>query len=331
MIAVTDLTVSFGAAAALRNVTLTISPGERLGIVGESGSGKSMLGLSLMGMVPEAATVSGSIRIKGRELSNAPERLWRRFRAKVVAMVFQEPLTALNPLLRVGTLMGEVLRHRLGLSRGEARERALALLSEVGLPEVEARINAYPHELSGGQRQRVLIALALACAPSVLIADEPTTALDAQVAVRILDLLVALAERRGMALVLISHDFAAVARATERIAVLYGGEIVELGPTKTVLSKPRHPYTQALIAARPLARPAPRDANGRRLRLPTIPGTVPALVDLPQGCRFAGRCPVELPLCKTTPVSLAPQGPGHFAACHRLVAHPARLASETLR
>jgi peptide/nickel transport system ATP-binding protein len=314
------VSVSFGAAQALREVSLRVAPGERLGIVGESGSGKSMLGLAMMGMLPEAAALSGRIRLDGADMTGAREREWQRMRARRVAMIFQEPMAALNPLARVGATVMEPLRVHEGLGRNAARARALDLFQEVGLPEPAARLRQYPHELSGGQRQRVLIALALACNPSLLIADEPTTALDAAVALRITDLLGKLSARRRMGLVFISHDLAAVARATDRIAVMYGGEVVEAGPTAQILADPRHPYTVGLLGARPGLGDRGRTPDGRRKRLPTIPGTVPPLAQLPAGCRFSGRCPVELPACaRTRPLAL-PQGPDRQAACLRLTA-----------
>ena len=320
MMALSGLSVSFDTAQALRDVSLQVPQGTRLGIVGESGSGKSMLGLSMMGMVPEAARVSGRIMLDGTDLSGASERLWRRHRARRVAMIFQEPMAALNPLQRLGDTVMEPLQVHLGLSRAAARTRALELFDEVGIPDPPARLRQYPHEISGGQRQRVLIALALSCDPALLIADEPTTALDAHVALRIIELLVDLAERRQMALVFISHDLAAVARATERIAVMYGGEIAEEGPTAAVLENPRHPYTRGLLGARPGiggATPA-RGADGRRQRLPTIPGSVPPLSQLPAGCRFAGRCPVEMPHCADTRPAAYPLPGDRHAACHLL-------------
>jgi len=318
MIELDRVSVAFGDALALRQASLSITPGARLGIVGESGCGKSMLGLCLMGMVPDAATVTGAIRLNGRDLAQAPEGVWQRHRARDVAMIFQEPMAALNPLRTIGETVMEPLRVHEGLSRAQARDRALALFQEVGIPDPVARLRQYPHEISGGQRQRVLIALALACNPGVLVADEPTTALDANVALRIIELLVRLSETRNMALVFISHDLAAVARATRSMVVMYGGDIVERGPTAQVLSAPCHPYTIGLLGARPGLADRRRGPDGRRKRLVTIPGTVPPLHDLPAGCRFAGRCPQELPHC-------APQQPrphalasGQQAACHRL-------------
>ena len=311
MIEAMDLSVSFGPAQALRSATLSIRPGDRLGVVGESGSGKSMLGLALMGMAPEAAQVTGRLAIDGRDMAGADERDWQAMRARRVAMIFQEPMAALNPLRRVGDTVMEPLRLHLQLSRNQAATRALALFQEVGLPDPAARLRQYPHELSGGQRQRVLIALALACDPELLIADEPTTALDANVALRIVELLVELSARRSMALLFISHDLAAVARATTDLAVMYGGDIVERGGTAQVLAAPRHPYTAGLLQARPRPQ-AVRDGALRR-RLPTIPGSVPPLHGLPSGCRFAGRCPVELPQCAANRPA-ARQG----VLCHRI-------------
>ncbi|MFN3641565.1 MAG: ABC transporter ATP-binding protein [Gemmobacter sp.] len=321
MIEIERLSVTFAAGTALRDATLRVAPGDRIGVVGESGSGKSMLGLAMMGMVPDAATVTGAVRLNGTDLAGAPEEVWRRHRARDVAMVFQEPMAALNPLRRIGDTVAEPLRLHQGLSRARARDKALALFEEVGIPDPAARLRQFPHELSGGQRQRVLIALALACDPAVLIADEPTTALDANVALRIIDLLVDLSDRRRMGLVFISHDLAAVARATARLVVLYGGAVVEEGPTEAVLAAPAHPYTRGLIAARPRGA-AGRGPDGRRPRLATIPGTVPPLAALPPGCRFAGRCPVERPECAGTVPPLHHPAPGRAAHCHAIGAAP---------
>ncbi|MFN3937722.1 MAG: ABC transporter ATP-binding protein [Gemmobacter sp.] len=319
MLELDRLSVTFPAGTALREATLAVAPGDRIGVVGESGSGKSMLGLAMMGMVPEAARVTGAIRLRGTDLAGAPETVWRRHRARDVAMIFQEPMSALNPLRRIGDAVMEPLRVHEGLDRAAARDRALALFREVGIPEPEARLRQFPHEISGGQRQRVLIALALACNPAVLVADEPTTALDANVALRIIELLRHLSETRRMGLVFISHDLAAVARATTRIVVMYGGDMVERGPTAEVLADPAHPYTRGLLGARPRAE-VRRLPDGRRPRLPTIPGTVPPLAALPGGCRFAGRCPVERAECAgVRPPEVRP-GADRQAICHALAA-----------
>jgi len=313
MIEADNISVRFGEAEALRRVSLTLHPGERLGLVGESGSGKSMLGLALMGMLPEAAQMTGRLSIDGHDLSGASDREWREMRARKVAMIFQEPMMALNPLRRVGDTVMEPLRLHLGLRKSDARRRALELFEETGIQDPEEKLRQYPHELSGGQRQRVLIALALACDPGILIADEPTTALDAHVALRITDLLTRLARDRGMVLVFISHDLAAVARTAETVAVMYGGEIVEKGPVAQVLSDPQHPYTKGLLHARPTI-----TGGELRKRLPMIPGNVPALADLPHGCRFSGRCSVELPQCAEVRPALHSTGGPRACACHHV-------------
>ncbi|OAN70951.1 peptide ABC transporter ATP-binding protein [Sulfitobacter sp. EhC04] len=313
-----NLSAAFGSATALRRASLTIRPGDRLGIVGESGSGKTMLALCLMGMAPDGARLSGALRIDGQDMTQASETAWQSLRARRVAMIFQEPMAALNPLVRVGDTVAEPIMVHEGLSRHAARARVLDLFEEVGIPDPAARMRQFPHELSGGQRQRVLIALALACNPALLIADEPTTALDANIALRITDLLVRLAGQRDMALVFITHDLAAVARATRDIVVMYGGDMVERGPTDQVLANPAHPYTRGLLAARPDPVAQTRVPGGKRPRLPTIPGTVPSLPDLPQGCRFSGRCPVEIARCATARPGPTDLGRGRSACCHLL-------------
>lgn len=318
MLELANLTARFDGAAALRGASLRIAPGDRLGVVGESGSGKTLLALCLMGMAPDAATLSGTIHIDGRDMSTAREQDWQAIRARRVAMVFQEPMSALNPLMRVGDTIAEPMIVHEGLSRHDALTRALALLNEVGITNPEARLRQFPHQLSGGQRQRVLIALALACDPALLIADEPTTALDASVALRITDLLVRLAEERQMALVFISHDLAAVARATTEIVVMYGGDIVERGPTEHVLETPIHPYTKGLLEALPEWAITHRDIAGKRRRLPTIPGTVPPLSELPQGCRFSGRCAREHSPCASQRPVWHQISDTRSAACHLL-------------
>jgi len=241
MIELNALSVRLGEFAAVREANLTIRPGDRIGVVGESGCGKSMLALAIMGMVPEGLRVAGSLTIDGKEMTNAPESVWNQHRARTMSMIFQEPMAALNPLRRIGDTVMEPLMVHERLGKQAARARALALFEETGIPDPALRLRQYPHELSGGQRQRVLIALALACNPRLLIADEPTTALDANVALRITDLLVRLSRERNMALLFISHDLAAVARATSDILVMYGGDIVERGGTDQVLHHPVHP------------------------------------------------------------------------------------------
>lgn len=324
MLIANNLSVRFGEAYALRDATLSIRPGERIGVVGESGSGKSMLAQTLMGMTPDTAILSGNLSVDGTDMSEASEAQWRDLRARRIAMIFQEPLAALNPLRRVGTTVMEPLRLHMGLSRNAAQARAIELFEEVGLPDPERRLKLYPHELSGGQRQRVLIALALACDPALLIADEPTTALDAEVALKITDLLVRLSRTRNMALMIISHDLSIVARATRELLVMYGGDIVERGKTPKVLASPAHPYTRGLLAARPSPAATPRAPGARRPRLPTIPGAIPALAELPSGCRFSGRCGEELPHCMNTRAAHSETDSGS-AVCH-LLGHATRRA-----
>ena len=275
MIVLNKFSVAFDENIALNSASVEIKSGERLGIVGESGSGKTMLALSLVGMIPEGADLSGSISVEGRDMTNSTDKLWQEFRARKIAMVFQEPMSALNPLRRVGDTVIEPLLVHEGIGRKKALTEALKLFEEVGIPDPLLRLRQFPHELSGGQRQRVLIALALACNPRILIADEPTSALDAKVVLRIIDLLVNLSESRNMGLVFISHDLQAVAKATNEILVMHKGDIVESGSTKNVLSDPKHAYTKGLLAARPSLSRQSKNNYNNRFRLPTIPEPIP--------------------------------------------------------
>ena len=275
MIVLNKFSVAFDENIALNSASVDIKSGERLGIVGESGSGKTMLALSLMGMIPEGADLSGSISVEGRDMTNSTDIIWQEFRARKIGMVFQEPMSALNPLRRVGDTVIEPLLVHEGISRKKALAKALKLFKEVGIPDPLLRLRQFPHELSGGQRQRVLIALALACNPRILIADEPTSALDAKVVLRIIDLLVNLSESRNMGLVFISHDLQAVAKATNEILVMHKGDIVESGSTKNVLSDPKHTYTKGLLAARPSLSRQSKNNYNNRFRLPTIPEPIP--------------------------------------------------------
>jgi peptide/nickel transport system ATP-binding protein len=300
-----------GGLEVLRDVSFTLERGRMLGIVGESGSGKTMTALALMGLLPDAARPSGRIRFDGRDLLASAEDELCRIRGDRIAMIFQEPMTALNPLQTVGDQVAEPLILHRSLSRRAAREEALRLLERVRIPEARRRLDAYPHQLSGGQRQRVMIAMALACGPDLLIADEPTTALDVTVQARILDLVVEIVEETGMALILVSHDLGVVAETVDDVVVMYGGTVVERAPVGDLFARRAHPYTQGLFAARP--------ALGARLdRLPAIPGTVPGAAELPPGCRFAGRCPLTLPACAAAPPPLVAVTDGHDAACIRL-------------
>ena len=284
-----------GTAAAVRGMSFSLERGDTLGLVGESGCGKSMTALALMGLAPENAEVSGSIRLDGEELIGLRDRAWRGIRGRRMAMIFQEPMTALNPVHRVGAQIMEPMRLHLGLSARAARQKAIELMERVGIPEPERRIDSFPHQFSGGQRQRIMIAMALSAEPDVLIADEPTTALDVTVQKQVLRLIADLVAERGMALILISHDLGVVAQNAKRMMVMYGGSVVEQGKTDQVFARPAHPYTRGLLAARPSL--AHRLAAHRSDRLETIAGSVPDLFDLPAGCPFAGRCTFTLPSC----------------------------------
>jgi peptide/nickel transport system ATP-binding protein len=313
-----------GPADALRGVSFAIGRGETVGLIGESGCGKSMTALALMGLLPEGAQVRGSMRLAGDpplDLATLDEAALCRVRGRRIGMVFQEPMTALNPLHTVGDQIAEPMRIHLGASRREARAQALRLLEQVHMPQPAERLDAYPHQLSGGQRQRVGIAIALACGPDLLVADEPTTALDVTIQREILDLLAELVSSRGMALLLISHDLAMMARSVQTVHVMYGGLIVESGPTARVFEHLAHPYTRGLFGARP------RIGVSRGTRLPTIPGRVPELIDLPPGCPFADRCDLVVPACRAALPPVVDLGNGHVARCVRVQQVPARAAA----
>ena len=290
-----DLRTHRGSATAVRGVSFALERGDTLGLIGESGCGKSMTALALMGLLPDNARVHGSLKLDGQELVGLPDRDWRRLRGNRIAMIFQEPMTALNPVHRVGAQIAEPLMLHKGLAARAARQRAVELMARVGIPEPARRVDSFPHQFSGGQRQRIMIAMALACEPDVLIADEPTTALDVTVQQQILTLIRELVAERGMALVLISHDLGLIAQNVRRMLVMYGGAVVESGPADAVFRQPAHPYTRGLLAARPNL--AQRLRAHRSDRLPTIAGTVPELFALPPGCPFAGRCPFTEHAC----------------------------------
>ena len=311
-----DLHTHRGTAAAVRDMSFTLERGDTLGLIGESGCGKSMTALALMGLAPDNATVSGSVTLDGEQLIGLPDRDWRRIRGARIAMIFQEPMTALNPVHRVGAQVAEPLRLHKGYSAHAARDKAIALLERVGIPDAARRADSFPHQFSGGQRQRIMIAMALACEPDVLLADEPTTALDVTVQKQILALIRELVAERGMALVLISHDLGLVAQNVRRMLVMYGGSVVESGRADEVFGHPAHPYTRGLLAARPSL--AQRLHARREDRLPTIAGTVPDLFGLPPGCPFAGRCPfTEEPACSAEPPPRVELSPTHAFKCRR--------------
>ncbi|MSP98421.1 MAG: ABC transporter ATP-binding protein [Betaproteobacteria bacterium] len=314
LLAIEDLRVVFGPQgkeqAAVDGVSLTLAPGEALGVVGESGCGKSLTALSILGLVPDppGRIAGGHIRLRGQDLVGAGNTVMNRIRGKQISMIFQEPMTALNPVFRVGEQIGETLRFHAGLSRADARERALHLIERVGIGNPRERLDQYPHELSGGMRQRIMIAIALACRPQILIADEPTTALDVTIQAQILLLLKDLQKELGMALMLITHDLGVVAQVVDRVAVMYAGRIVEEGSVAAVFERPSHPYTRLLLQSIP-------SLEVQQTRLQTIPGMVPSLANLPAGCRFHPRCPDARPACRQRPPASVEVAAGHRAAC----------------
>jgi oligopeptide/dipeptide ABC transporter ATP-binding protein len=293
LLEVSDLQTHFftreGVVRAVDGVSFSVERGQTLGIVGESGCGKSVTALSIMGLVPKppARIVGGQVLFGGRDLTTLSERELSDVRGAQIAMVFQDPMTSLNPTLTIGTQLVETLRRHTAVSRQEARRRAVELLEEVQLTKPEQRLKDYPHRLSGGMRQRVMIALALSCNPSLLIADEPTTALDVTVQAQVLDLLDSLRHAHDMAMIFITHDMGVIAEVADDVVVMYAGQVVEQAPVKELFDRPEHPYTEALLGALPQL----EDRAARRQRLTAIPGRPPALVDPPAGCRFAARCP----------------------------------------
>ncbi len=307
---VRDLTVRFGQTRAVDGISFTLDEGETLGLVGESGCGKSTAALALMGLL-EAARLDGSASFGGRDLLALDEARMRSIRGAELAMIFQDPATALHPLIRVGDQVAEVLRTHLGSNRREATARALDLFRKVGIAAPEVRLRAYPHEMSGGMCQRVMIAAAIACSPRLLLADEPTTALDVTVQAQILGLLRDLSREFGMAMILITHDLGVVAGMTDRVAVMYAGRIVEAAPTGALFAAPAHPYTVGLLGS------VPRLDAGWDDDLATIPGSVQTAADA-SGCRFAPRCARASNACRTEP-ALIPTGEGRAVACW----HPA--------
>ncbi len=309
---VTRLTTTFrtsqGRLTAVDDLSFTIMAGEIVGLVGESGCGKSVTSRSLMGLIPQPpGSVQGSIRLEGQELVGQNQRAWQRVRGERMAMIFQDPMTSLNPVYSVGEQIGEALRFHKGLGRQAAREVVADLLLQVGLSA--ERLDAYPHELSGGMRQRVMIAMAIACAPRLLIADEPTTALDVTIQAQILDLLAQLNRERHMALLLVTHDLGVVAEVCQRVMVMYAGRVVEQAAVVDLFRQPLHPYTLGLMHSIP-------DIERPQARLQPIPGAPPDLVRVPAGCPFHPRCPIVREECRSQRPSLRELLPGHLAACH---------------
>ncbi|QQS05756.1 MAG: ABC transporter ATP-binding protein [Fibrobacterota bacterium] len=305
LLSVRDLSIRFGATEVVDRLSFSIQRGETLGLVGESGCGKSVSSLSLLGLLPQAK-VTGSIRLDGQELTTLSQDGWRRIRGRKIAMVFQDPMTALNPLLTVGRHLEEVLSVHKGLRGAPALSEATRWLEKVGIPDPARRLSAHPHELSGGMRQRVLIAMALAGEPDLLVADEPTTALDVTIQAQILELLANLRRELSMSMLFITHDLGVVERVADRLAVLYAGRLAEEGPVEDVLAHPRHPYTEGLLGSVPGFRP-------RTGRLRSIPGQVPSATDWPAGCRFHPRCDRVQPICRTDEPGLSGN---RRVACH---------------
>jgi len=314
LLAVDDLRVRFktqrGLVHAVNGISFDVRPGETLGLVGESGCGKSVTALTTMGILPRAARIaSGSIRLDGRELLGLSERQWRRVRGKEIAMIFQDPMTSLNPVLTVGAQLREAIEEHLDLDRKAATRRAVELLEQVGIPSPADRLRNYPHQFSGGMRQRVMIAIALACEPKVLIADEPTTALDVTIQAQILDLLRDLVADRGTSLVLITHDLGVVAGMCERVKVMYAGTLVEEGSASELFAAPRHPYTLGLLQS------VPRLDAGRKQPLRPIPGAPRNMLSEPVSCPFAPRCRNRIDRCDAELPQLQRLDTGQRAAC----------------
>ena len=312
LLSISALSVRFpsaaGAITAVRDIALEIAPGESLGLVGESGSGKSVTSLAILRLLPPQAQLQGSIRFSDEDLLTKSPDDMRRVRGARISMIFQEPMTALNPVMRVGDQVAEAVTAH-GHSRREAQQRAIQALHDVGIPEPERRARDYPHQLSGGQRQRVMIAMAIVNRPQLLIADEPTTALDVTIQAQILELLAELRHKFGLAMLFISHDLAVVSRVTDRVAVMYAGSIVELGEAREIFHSPAHPYTRGLLNSVPTLR------TDRSQPLRTIEGTVPNLAALPPGCRFEPRCDLRIPSCSTGLPPLVEIAPHHWARC----------------
>jgi oligopeptide/dipeptide ABC transporter ATP-binding protein len=316
-----ELTLGRGAVHAVRGASFDVLPGEALGLVGESGSGKTMALRAIIGLLPRVGSVTGgNITLDGEDLYAVDESRRRELRGRSISMVFQEPMTALNPVMRVGEQIAEIPRVRLGRTRAQASDRALELMRLVGIPDPARRMRAYPHELSGGLRQRVMIAIALSGDPRVILCDEPTTALDVTIQDQILKLLDSLRERLGVAIVFVSHDLTVIAQTCRRVAVMYGGMVVETGPVESVFRHPRHPYTLSLLRSVP-------DYDLVRDRLATIPGQPPDLATPPAGCPFHPRCPFAREDCKVGEFPLRPLGVDRATAC----IHPEACETDVAR
>ena len=304
-----------GVVRAVEGLSFHIDRGETVAIVGESGCGKSVMSMSILRLIQEPpGRIAGRVVLEGRNLLELSEAEMRAIRGKDIGMIFQEPMTSLNPVLTIGRQIGEAFRLHEGLSKRDARQRSIDMLALVGIPEPERRIGEYPHELSGGMRQRVMIAMALACNPRLLIADEPTTALDVTIQAQILELMRGLKRRVGAAIMLITHDLGVVAEMAERVIVMYAGRKVEEAPVGEIFSNPMHPYTQGLLGAVPKL--GSSLAADRRSKLAEIPGRVPSLRQRITGCAFADRCPIATQVCRDVEPAVARKRDGHLVACH---------------
>ena len=313
-----------GVARAVDGVSFTLNKGETLGLVGESGCGKSVTSLSMMRLVPEppGRIVGGTIHFKGRDLLKLSEGEMREVRGNDIAMIFQEPMTSLNPVFTCGFQIDEAVMLHQRLGRKAAREKTVEMLHRVGIPDPAQRAEEYPHQLSGGMRQRVMIAMALSCNPDLLIADEPTTALDVTIQAQILELLETLKEAFGMAVLMITHDLGVIAEVADRVAVMYAGKIVEVGEAEEIFAQPSHPYTQGLLKSIP-------KLNEEQDRLLVIPGSVPDAIAFPEGCRFSPRCPRAEAICTEAEQAVLDGEGGHRVACWMAEGYPApRLAQE---
>jgi oligopeptide/dipeptide ABC transporter ATP-binding protein len=329
LLQVKDLRTSFftpeGEVRAIDGVSFEIGEGKTLGLVGESGCGKSVTSLSIMRLVPSppGRIVGGEIFYRGRDLLKLNKEEMRKIRGNEISMIFQEPMTSLNPVFTVGNQIGEAIRLHQGLGKKETRRKTIDMLRLVKIADPESRVDAYPHQLSGGMRQRVMIAMALSCNPSLLIADEPTTALDVTIQAQILELMKELQQKIGMALLLITHDLGVVAEQADEVAIMYAGKIVERASAERIFTRPLHPYTVGLLNSLPGA------GTKKKRRLAAIPGVVPSPLDVPSGCRFRDRCPRAAALCADAEPQLVELEPGHWAACHFPGAVAAEYGNET--
>ncbi|QDO99145.1 ABC transporter ATP-binding protein [Ferrovibrio terrae] len=322
LLEVKNLRVEFptrrGTLVAVDDISLEISAGEVLGVVGESGAGKSMTGTAIIGLLePPGRIASGEIRLEGRRIDNLPYAEMRKIRGRQIGAIFQDPLTSLNPLYKVGDQLIETILTHLPMTHSQARDRAVKLLEDVGIPSAAERINSYPHQFSGGMRQRVVIALALAAEPKLIVADEPTTALDVSIQAQIIQLLKKLCREHGTAVMLVTHDMGVIAETADRVAVMYAGRIAEIGPVQDVIKRPHHPYTVGLMGAIPTM-------GHKTERLTQIDGSMPRLNAIPKGCAFNPRCPKVFDRCRVERPDLMPAGQSH-ASCWLVAKEPAHV------